>query len=179
MNRRNQRRVDIVVIIGLIIVLVGCIAMLSGCASTSDGTRQSEGSKAVHTTQEHKTFVVLPATEAAPAQIVPVTETTETWTDEKSRLDERSHAEGSSGPDMKQIAPVIGAVSSAVVTGATPGGWGKIIDIGEALITGTMLAWGAAKHREAKSHQLDAAEGWKLAQENALKVQPNQGIDHA
>lgn len=154
--------------------LVALSFIIAGCASTTDGVRDSQGSRNIHVVEQRKTFVVMPPTETTPAQIVPVTETTESWHDEQTKASDQSRLDSSSGPDLKQIAPIVGAVSSAVIAGGTGGGsW--LAQGGLAALTALSTAaigYGVQKRNEAKFHKDDATEGYRLANENALKVTP-------
>ena len=131
--------------------------ILSGCANTSDGTRS------LHHVQRETRHVVIPATADAPAQIVPVVQTVESWEDEQT------HVTGKTAPDMSQIVPAVAAIG-----GAATGGWGTAITALTTLIGTTATAYGVAKHLEANRNRLDADEGWSKAEANALKVQPER-----
>lgn len=139
--------------------LVALSFIIAGCASTTNGVRESQGSRNIHVVEQRKTFVVMPPTETTPAQIVPVTETTESWHDEQTKASDQSRLDSSSGPDLKQIAPIVGAVSSAVIAALTA-------------ISTAAIGYGVQKRNEAKFHKDDATEGYRLANENALKVTP-------
>ena len=79
---------------------------------------------------------------------------------------------------MKQIAPVVGVLTNAVVTAGT-GGANHLIEIGLGLLTATATAYAANRHgkvSEKDAHieriQKDADEGWAKAEEHALARTP-------
>lgn len=167
-------------------VCLVCV-LLSGCAITKDGTRSTDGSRALHHVEKRQTQVVLPATESTPAQIVPVVETVESWDDEQVRSLEQTHESGTSGPDLKQIAPAVAAIGGAVATGVTGGtSWLGVGGIA-ALLTSAVSAIGYGLQKRGESietkaqareqveyHRRDADEGWKLAREGGLRVDPEK-----
>jgi hypothetical protein len=125
----------------IILLLLSLLA--TGCASrgTANGTR--------HIVERKQTAVVIPATVEAPAQIVPLIETTETWEDTESRYEEIA------GPDLKQIAPAVAALSSAAATGVT-GGTG-LLAVFTTVATG-LLAYGAREVLARKDQNKQAAD---------------------
>jgi Flp pilus assembly protein TadB len=164
-------------VIGAALVLLS----ISGCASESRGTRAN------HRVEKRQTQVVIPATSDAAASIVPVTETTEIWEDEKSQVETKS------GPDLEKIAPAVAAISGAVVSGGAGGlGLGSILGAVATLATTTGAAWLArggqvkALKDQVETHKADAQEGWQeakahqqRAEQYALKLPPTTMDDHA
>lgn len=144
----------------LIAAIVLVIWSLTGCASQTNGLRS------VHTVEKKQSFV------AVQDQVIPVTETTETWTDDTSET------KTTAGPDLKQIAPAVELFKNAAVTVAT-GGTNHLIEIGFGLLTATATAYAAKKHGEVneknkqiKYHQQDSDEGWSKAEAHALARTP-------
>lgn len=158
----------------LLITLILCVVLALLCSCASD----SRGQRATHRVEKRQTQVVIPATSETPAQIVPVTEITEIWEDEKSQVETKT------GPDLQQIAPAIAAASGAVVSGGTAGGTGLL-----ALLTtaGTgLIAYGAremmarkdANKKDADAQaridrlRIDRDEARARAEQYALKLPP-------
>lgn len=151
-------------------IAVTALALVASCAS------EARGQRATHHVEKRQTFVVIPATAEQAAVVQPVTETTESWEDEET------HLEQTAGPDVKQIAPVVGAVVSASAAAATGGasglGLGPILG-GLATLAATTAAGWAARQGTVKQlkdqvdyHKEDAEEGWRKADERALKLAP-------
>jgi hypothetical protein len=145
------------------------VPFLSGCAS------RGNAQKAVHKVEKVQTFVVIPATAETPAIVQPVTEIHESWEDEQSVHEETA------GPDMKQIVPVVSAIAASATIGATGGsmGLGQVLGGLAALAATTAAGW-AARQGTVKSlkdqveyHRVDADEGWRKADERALKLPPS------
>lgn len=163
------------------ITLLALILASCSCASSSHAIRAN------HRVENHQTHVVVPSTSEAPAQIVPVTETVEIWEDEQTK------SEATSGPDMRQVAPAITAVSGAIVAGASGGiSLGGILGAVATLATTTGAAWMARGGQvktlkdQVETHKADAAEGWQeakthqqRAEQYALKLPPTAMDDHA
>ena len=138
---------------------------LSGCAS------RGNAQKAVHKVEKVQTFVVIPATAESAAVVQPVTEVHESWEDEQSQHEETA------GPDMKQIAPIVKEVASSAAIGATGGGMGlaPIIAAVLAAAGGWASRQGTVKGLKdrVEYHRSDADEGWRKADERALKLPPS------
>lgn len=141
--------------------LIAAIALviwsMSGCASQATGTR------IVHVVEKKQTFVV------AQEQVIPVTEITEKWTDEKSET------KTTVAPDMPRIIETGIQIASIATPGISP----KWIEAGLALISGTTTAWAVKKHSEVNSkdeqirfHKQDATDGWEKAERHALARTP-------
>jgi hypothetical protein len=127
------------------------LTFLAGCADSREGRRD------MHRIERKQTFVVIPATESAPAQVVPVVEITET------QEGETSASTGKSGPDWQQIQPVAQAIGAA----AGGLGWGHVTGGVLALATATATAWiargkeVASEKKRADFHEKDAAEAYE------------------
>jgi hypothetical protein len=169
----------LILLLSTLLVIAGLVLILGGCASQSTGTRTN------HRVEKRQTQVVIPATADAPASIVPVTETTEIWEDEKSQVETKS------GPDLEKIAPAVAAISGAVVSGGTAGGTGLL-----ALLTtaGTgLIAYGAREVLARKDENKKSAEAQaridrlredrdrhqQRAEKYALQLPPQPVDDHA
>ena len=146
------------------IVIIAVLALLCGCAS------RGNAQKAVHKVEKVQTFVVIPATTESAAVVQPITEVHESWEDEQSAHEETA------GPDMKQIAPIVSAVASSAAIGATGGGMGlgPIIAAVLAAAGGWASRQGTVKGLKdrVEYHSADADEGWRKADERALKLPP-------
>ena len=150
-------------------LLGAALLALCGCATES----RSTGSRNNHVVEKRQTVVVVPATAEAPAQIVPVTEITERWEDERTQAE-------SSGKTVPDVAAVVSTAASIGTTAAT-GGWGNVaLGVATALATAA-VGYAAKKGGESaqkderiKFHLKDAAEGWSLADERALALDPKR-----
>ncbi len=150
------------------IVIIAIMALLCGCASRGNGQR------ATHRVEKVQTFVVIPATAESAAVVQPVTEIHESWEDEQSQHEETA------GPDMKQIAPIVSAVASSAAMGATGGGMGlgQVFGGLAALAVTTAAGWAARQGTvkglkdQVEYHRGDADEGWRKADERALRLPP-------
>ena len=134
----------LIMALSAMLVIAGPLLILGGCASQSTGARTN------HRVEKHQVSLVIPATADAPAAIVPVVNTVEIWEDEQTKT------EATSGPDLKQIVPVVTAVAGAVATGGTAGGTGLL-----ALLTtaGTgLIAYGAREVMARKDANKQTAE---------------------
>ena len=149
-------------------IIIAILAVLCGCAS------RGNAQKAVHRVEKVQTFVVIPATAEAAAVVQPVVEIHESWEDEQSQHEETA------GPDVKQIAPIVSAVASSAAIGTTVGGmgFGQVLGGLAALAATTAAGW-AARQGTVKSlkdqveyHRVDADEGWRKADERALRLPP-------
>lgn len=103
---------------------------LAGCSSSGTASRE------VNRIERKQTFVVIPATAEAPAQVVPVTEVTETYEIEESETQRVS------GPDWKQVAAVAPVVNQAF--SGVPG-WGTIVGGVATLAVTTAAGWMARR----------------------------------
>ncbi len=137
------------------------LLLLQGCSTLGSGTRK------VQRIEVKDTYVVVPATAQAPAQVVPVREVTRITEDEVSSTDVKT------SPDYEQLRPVAQAVGA--VAGGT--GLGQILGAGAALAVSTATAWFArgpaikAAKEQADYFKRDAEDGYAKAEDNARRAE--------
>lgn len=142
---------------------------ISGCAST--GESRSDQKRTQHEVVIEKSQLPVTGADGA-VQLVPVIKTTERWMDEGVRT--TSNDERHTTVDV----PAIAAVAAPIIQGASGLGVGQVAG-GLATLALTTAAGWLARQGSVKTlkdqvdyHRKDAEEGWRKADERALKLPP-------